>query len=182
VRARPREKATPPGVLFGDYAVNTIQPRLQPYSPTSALSQRLPMLHTPNIGDELTAKGARWAWYSGRWDNAGGITTGPGWTNGITHGTCLHRPQPQPGRHLPPTAPASCSGITTSRSTSTPATRMARRAGRTCRTRRPFRHQAAVGTLYRFRTHCGCCDLRFGRMGWLRQDRDLCPFVCSTSS
>jgi len=41
-------------VLFGDYAVNTFQPRLQPYSPASAPSQRLPMLHTPNIGDELT--------------------------------------------------------------------------------------------------------------------------------
>ncbi|SRR6266571_4905194 len=54
MRARPREKATPPGVLFGDYAVNTFQPRLQPYSPASAPSQRLPMLHTPNIGDELT--------------------------------------------------------------------------------------------------------------------------------
>ena len=78
----------PPGVLFGDYAVHTIQPHLQPYSPTSTLSQRLPMLHIPNIGDELTAKGVSWAWYSGRWDNAAGITTGPGWTNGITHRTC----------------------------------------------------------------------------------------------
>jgi hypothetical protein len=24
------------------------------------------------------------------------------------------------------------------------------------------------------------CDLLFGRMGWLRQDRELCPFACST--
>ena len=24
------------------------------------------------------------------------------------------------------------------------------------------------------------CDLRFGRMGRLRQDRGLCPFACST--
>jgi len=24
------------------------------------------------------------------------------------------------------------------------------------------------------------CDLRFGRMSWLRQDRGLCPFDCST--
>jgi hypothetical protein len=24
------------------------------------------------------------------------------------------------------------------------------------------------------------CDLLFGRMGWLRQDRGLCPFACST--
>jgi Phosphoesterase family len=75
-------------VLFGDYAVHTIQPHLQPYSSTSTPSQRLPMLHTPNIGDELTAKGVSWAWYSGRWDNAAGITTGPGWANGMTHRTC----------------------------------------------------------------------------------------------
>jgi hypothetical protein len=35
-------------------------------------------------------------------------------------------------------------------------------------------------TLYRVRTRHGCCDLRFGRMGWLRQDRGLCLFACST--
>ena len=35
-------------------------------------------------------------------------------------------------------------------------------------------------TLYRFRTRRRCCDLRFGRMSWLRQDRGLCPFDCST--
>jgi acid phosphatase len=80
--------ATPPGVVCGDYAVNTIQPQSEPYSPTSSPSQRLPMLHTPNIGDELTASGVSWAWYSGGWDNAAGITTGPGWTNGATPGTC----------------------------------------------------------------------------------------------
>jgi hypothetical protein len=33
---------------------------------------------------------------------------------------------------------------------------------------------------YRFRTRLRCCGLRFGRMGWLRQDRGLCPFACST--
>jgi glutathionyl-hydroquinone reductase len=26
----------------------------------------------------------------------------------------------------------------------------------------------------------GCCDLLFGPMSWLRQDRGLCPFACST--
>ena len=36
------------------------------------------------------------------------------------------------------------------------------------------------GTVYRFRTHRRCCSLRFGRMNWLRQDRGLCPFACST--
>ncbi len=80
--------ATPAGVVCGDYAVNTIQPQSQPYSPTSIPSQRLPELHSPNIGDELTAKGLSWAWYSGGWDNAAGITTGPGWTNGTAPGTC----------------------------------------------------------------------------------------------
>ena len=34
--------------------------------------------------------------------------------------------------------------------------------------------------LYRFRTRRRCCDLRFGRMSRLRQDRGLCPFACST--
>ena len=36
------------------------------------------------------------------------------------------------------------------------------------------------GGLYRFRTRRKYCDLRFGRMSWLRQDRGLCPFDCST--
>ena len=40
--------------------------------------------------------------------------------------------------------------------------------------------RAARRTLYRFRTHRRCCSLRFGRMNWLRQDRGLCPFACST--
>jgi hypothetical protein len=34
--------------------------------------------------------------------------------------------------------------------------------------------------VYRFRTRLRYCDLLFGRMGWLRQDRGLCPFACST--
>jgi hypothetical protein len=34
--------------------------------------------------------------------------------------------------------------------------------------------------VYRFRTSRRCCDLRFGRKGWLRQDRGSCPFACST--
>jgi hypothetical protein len=38
----------------------------------------------------------------------------------------------------------------------------------------------AESTLYRFRTHRKCCDLRFGRMGWLRQDLGSCLFDCST--
>jgi hypothetical protein len=38
----------------------------------------------------------------------------------------------------------------------------------------------AVATVYRFRTRRRCCDLRFGRMSWLRQDRGSWLFVCST--
>ena len=38
----------------------------------------------------------------------------------------------------------------------------------------------ALESVYRFRTRRRCCELRFGRMGSLRQDRGLCPFACST--
>jgi hypothetical protein len=38
-------------------------------------------------------------------------------------------------------------------------------------------HPAGV---YRFRTRRRYCDLRFGRMNRLRQDRGLCLFACST--
>ena len=43
-----------------------------------------------------------------------------------------------------------------------------------------FRREAERLILYRFRTRRRCCGLRFGRMNWLRQDRGLCPFACST--
>jgi acid phosphatase len=82
-------KPTPPaGTVCGDYAVNTIQPFNQPYAPGTAAERRLPPLTNPTIGDELSAKGVDWAWYSGGWDNAAGNTGGPGWTNGTTPGTC----------------------------------------------------------------------------------------------
>jgi acid phosphatase len=80
--------ATPEDVVCGDWAVNTIQPASQPYSPTSSPAQRLPLLSSSNIGDSLSAKDISWAWYSGGWDNAAGVTSGPGWTNGTTPGTC----------------------------------------------------------------------------------------------
>jgi acid phosphatase len=76
------------GLVCGDFAVNTIQPASQPYSPTSVAAQRLPLLTSSNIGDELSNKGVTWAWYSGGWDNAAGNTSGAGWTNGTTPGTC----------------------------------------------------------------------------------------------
>jgi acid phosphatase len=76
-----------PGLLCGDYAVNTIQPAYQPFAPNTALDHRLPPLTNPTIGDRLSAKGVDWAWYSGGWSNANGDVGAPGWTNG-TGGTC----------------------------------------------------------------------------------------------
>ena len=66
----------------GGFAVNTIQPTSQPFSPGTAPGRQLPPLKTPTIGDRLSAKDVDWAWYSGGWDNAAGIKDGPGWSNG----------------------------------------------------------------------------------------------------
>jgi len=44
----------------------------------------------------------------------------------------------------------------------------------------PFMTAEIWKRLYRFRTRRRCCDLRFGRMSWLRQDRGSWPFVCCT--
>jgi acid phosphatase len=71
-----------PGLLCGDYAVNTTQPWYQPYSPGTADARRLPPLTNATIGDRLSAKGIDWAWYSGGWSNAAGDVGAPGWTNG----------------------------------------------------------------------------------------------------
>ena len=38
---------------------------------------------------------------------------------------------------------------------------------------------ADADALYRFRTCRGFCELVFGPMSLLRQDRGLCPFACS---
>ena len=73
---------TPPGVVCGDYAVNTIQPFSQPYTPLTAANRRLPVQTAPTIGDRLTDASIDWAWYSGGWSNANGDIGGPGWTNG----------------------------------------------------------------------------------------------------
>jgi len=76
------------GFACGDVAVNTVQP---PYQPTTIFGPQVPPVDDTtkpmNIGDELSDAGVSWAWYSGGWDNAAGITTGPGWTNG-TGTTC----------------------------------------------------------------------------------------------
>jgi acid phosphatase len=73
-----------PGLACGDYAVNTIQPT---YQPTSSNPTKLPPQTGTTIGDELSAAGVSWAWYSGGWSNANGDVGGPGWTNG-TGPTC----------------------------------------------------------------------------------------------
>jgi phospholipase C len=88
----------PAGTLCGDFAINTIQPFTQPYAPGTAVGKRLPLLHSPNIGDALSAHKVPWAWYSGGWDNAAGNNgrdathpLGAGWTAGPTGtatGTC----------------------------------------------------------------------------------------------
>jgi phospholipase C len=78
---------TPPGVLCGDYAVNTIQPPYQPFAPGTAPARRLPPQTAPTIGDRLSGAGVDWAWYSGGWSNANGDVGAPGWTNG-TGPTC----------------------------------------------------------------------------------------------
>jgi len=51
----------------GDFAVNTIFPSSVP---TIAGARQLPLLQNTTIGDELSAKGVSWAWYSGGWNDA----------------------------------------------------------------------------------------------------------------
>ena len=68
-----------PGLACGDFAVNTIQP---PYQPTGPNPIKLSPQTAKTIGDELSAAGVSWAWYSGGWSNADGRTGDPGWTNG----------------------------------------------------------------------------------------------------
>src|SRR3954452_10915170 len=72
----------PAGVTCGDYAVNTMPPTYQPYSPGTPDARRLPPQRGATIGDRLSAKGVDWAWYSGGWSNAAGDVGAPGCTNG----------------------------------------------------------------------------------------------------
>src|SRR2546423_1368674 len=80
----------------GDYAVNTIQPT---YQPTSSNPTKLPPQTGTTIGDELSAAGVSWAWYSGGWSNADGDVGAPGWTNG-TGPTCSD-PESSPNPAFP---------------------------------------------------------------------------------
>src|SRR5207244_9578775 len=51
-------------------------------------SPQLPPQTGTTIGDELSAAGVSWAWYSGGWSNADGDVGAPGWTNGDVPGVC----------------------------------------------------------------------------------------------
>jgi len=73
-----------PNRACGDYAVNTIQPAYQPFKG----QPQLPPQTGTTIGDELSAAGVSWAWYSGGWSNADGDVGAPGWTNGSVPGVC----------------------------------------------------------------------------------------------
>jgi phospholipase C len=77
----PRDPAHANSVC-GDWAVNTIQPFSQPYSPGTSVTRRLPAQGSPTIGDRLSDAGRSWAWYAGGWSNADGRVGDPGWTNG----------------------------------------------------------------------------------------------------
>ncbi len=70
------------GLACGDYAVNTMQPKSQPRDYRRNRGFVLPPQAAPTIGDELSAAGIDWAWYSGGWSNAAGQVGAPGWTNG----------------------------------------------------------------------------------------------------
>ncbi|HET9654933.1 MAG TPA: alkaline phosphatase family protein [Kineosporiaceae bacterium] len=68
--------AANPAVACGDYAVNTVQPASQPRGGGLVL----PLVQNETtIGDELSAKGISWAWYSGGWNavNSGGLSAAP---------------------------------------------------------------------------------------------------------
>ena len=60
------------------YAINTIQPLLAPFSPGTAIAKRLLINNTdrvsratlPNIGNRLDDAGIDWRWYSGGWNDA----------------------------------------------------------------------------------------------------------------
>ena len=87
---------TNPKRVCGDFAVNTIQPGQQPFRG----QPQLPLQTGKTIGDELSAAGVSWAWYSGGWSNAAGLVGQPGWTNGAAGPTCID-PYSQPNPAWP---------------------------------------------------------------------------------
>jgi phospholipase C len=62
----------------GRYAVNTVQPKLAPFSPGTAIEKRLLINNSdrnqpgymPNIGNRLDDADINWRWYSGGWSDA----------------------------------------------------------------------------------------------------------------
>jgi phospholipase C len=83
------------GRACGDFAVNTIQSSFQPHGGGA----QLPPLTGTTIGDELSAAGVSWAWYSGGWSNAAGEVGAPGWTNGA--GPACADPNSKPNPAFP---------------------------------------------------------------------------------
>lgn len=73
---------TNPAALCGDWLVNTSFSVQWPYPPGAVKERLIPLLTYPTIGDRLNEAGIDWAWYSGGWSNANGLTDQPGWTNG----------------------------------------------------------------------------------------------------
>ena len=95
----PTRPPTPPGVVCGDYAVNTTQPFDRPFS---SFGLRLPAQTYDTIGERLNSKGIDWAWYAGGWSNAAGLRNQPGWTNGNgADGTPCADPYALAGATLP---------------------------------------------------------------------------------
>lgn len=105
------------------YAVNTMQPPFQPSGNTAAASgvasyadplasTTLPAQSTTTIGDQLTAKGVKWAWYSGAWNSA--IADAPNASNArkiIYGGTTQFQPHHQPFNYYKRFDPATASGV-----------------------------------------------------------------------
>jgi acid phosphatase len=63
------------GFACGNYAVNTVQPSWAPKGNGTVLPgindvDPTKPNYQKNIGDEMSAKGVSWSWYSGGWDNA----------------------------------------------------------------------------------------------------------------
>jgi len=73
---------TNPKALCGNYVVNTTFPVESPYPARSVVDRLVPLLKYKTVGDRLNDAGVDWAWYSGGWSNANGLTGQPGWTNG----------------------------------------------------------------------------------------------------
>lgn len=59
------------GALTPDgYAVNKLYSAQSPHPEEAEPAKLLPPLDQPTLGDRLSAKGIRWAWYSGGWNDA----------------------------------------------------------------------------------------------------------------